>query len=170
MVRHRGPQCSKIFSETAWPIKAKFYVEPPWVRGTKFCSQHVGHMTKMVATPIYGKNPSNFFAGTGGLISTHLVCIMKISPCKTLHLPCLILVQPWKTSPDDWKIVDWDIKPLFYPLLQLFPMKWLCNSFPHSSAQENKFDLAVKKCHSQPRVIIDINFVELQSLMLHAKF
>ena len=29
---------SKIFfSETAWPIKAKFYVEHPWVRGTKVC-------------------------------------------------------------------------------------------------------------------------------------
>ena len=23
-----------------------------------FCSRHLGHMTKMVATPIYGKNPS----------------------------------------------------------------------------------------------------------------
>ena len=29
---------SKIFfSETAWPIKAKFYVEHPWVGGTKVC-------------------------------------------------------------------------------------------------------------------------------------
>ena len=52
----RRPQCSNIFfSETAWPIKAKFYVEPPWVGGTKSCSQHLGHMTKMAATPIYGK-------------------------------------------------------------------------------------------------------------------
>ena len=26
------PQCSNIFfSETTWPIKAKFYMEPPWV-------------------------------------------------------------------------------------------------------------------------------------------
>ena len=34
---HR-PQCSNIFfSETAWPIKAKSYVEPPWVGGTIFC-------------------------------------------------------------------------------------------------------------------------------------
>ena len=44
--------------KTAWPIKAKFYMEPPWVGGTKFCSRHLGHMTKMAATPIYGKNPS----------------------------------------------------------------------------------------------------------------
>ena len=54
-------------------IKAKFYVEPPWVGGTKVCSRHVGHMTKMAATPIYGKNPSKIFlSGTGGLISTQL--------------------------------------------------------------------------------------------------
>ena len=24
-----------FFLETAWPIEAKFYVEPPWDRGTK---------------------------------------------------------------------------------------------------------------------------------------
>ena len=48
----RLPQCSSIFfSENAWPIEAKFYVAPPWVGGTKFCSQHLGHMTKMAATP-----------------------------------------------------------------------------------------------------------------------
>ena len=34
-----------FFSKTAWPIEAKFYVEPPWVGGTKVCSQHLGHMT-----------------------------------------------------------------------------------------------------------------------------
>ena len=53
----RRSQCSNIFfSETTWSIKAKFYMEPSWVGGTKFCSRHVGHMTKMAATPIYGKN------------------------------------------------------------------------------------------------------------------
>ena len=70
----RRPQCSNIFfSETACPIKAYFYVEPPWEGGTKFSSRHLGHMTKMAATPIYGKNPSKpFFSGTGGPISTKL--------------------------------------------------------------------------------------------------
>ena len=34
-------------SETAWPIKAKFHVEPPWERGTKICINGPGHMTKM---------------------------------------------------------------------------------------------------------------------------
>ena len=72
-VVRRRPQCSKIFSETAGPIKAKFYVEPPWVGGTIFCSRHLGHMTKMAATPIYGKNPSKiFFSRTGGPIFTKL--------------------------------------------------------------------------------------------------
>ena len=50
----------KVFSsETAWPIKAKFYVEPPWEGGTKVCINGPGHMTKMAAMPIYGKNLKN---------------------------------------------------------------------------------------------------------------
>ena len=70
----RRPQCSNIFSsETAGPIKAKFYVEPPWVGGTKVYINGPGHMTKMAATPIYGKNPSKiFFSRTGGPIFTKL--------------------------------------------------------------------------------------------------
>ena len=69
----RRPQCLNIFSETARPIKAKFYVEPPWVGGTKFCSRHLGHMTKMAATPIFCKNPSKiFFSRTGRPIFTKL--------------------------------------------------------------------------------------------------
>ena len=56
--RHcRCPPFSNVFSsETAWPIKAKFYVEPPWDRGTKVYINGPGHMTKMAAMPIYGKN------------------------------------------------------------------------------------------------------------------
>ena len=49
-------QCLNIFSsETALPIKAKFYVEPPWDGGTKVYINGPGHMTKMAAMPIYGK-------------------------------------------------------------------------------------------------------------------
>ena len=72
-VVHRS-QCSKIFfSETTLPIKAKFYVERPWVGGTIFCSRYLGHMTKMAATPIYGQNPSKiFFSRTGRPIFTKL--------------------------------------------------------------------------------------------------
>ena len=69
------PQCSKIFfPKTAWPIKAKFYAEPPWVEGTKVCSRHLGHITNMAAMPIYGKNPSKIFFFRTGRFSRHLVC------------------------------------------------------------------------------------------------
>ena len=51
------PLISKIISSiTALPIKAKFYVEPPWEGGKKVYINGLGHMTKMAATPIYGKN------------------------------------------------------------------------------------------------------------------
>ena len=66
-----------IGKEIAWPIKLKFYVEPPWVVALKFCSQYLGYMTKMAAIPIYGKNPSKiFFFRTGGPISMKL-CMYK---------------------------------------------------------------------------------------------
>ena len=70
----RCQQCSDIFfSETACPMKAEFYVEPPWIRGTKFCSRHMGHKTKIAAMPIYGKNSSKtLFSRTGWPISTKL--------------------------------------------------------------------------------------------------
>ena len=43
-------------SETTGPIEAKFHMESPWGGGTKVCSNGSGHMTKMAAMPIYGKN------------------------------------------------------------------------------------------------------------------
>ena len=47
----------------------------PWISGTKVCSWHLGHMTKMAAMPIYGKNPSKiFFSRTGRPFSRNLVC------------------------------------------------------------------------------------------------
>ena len=53
--------------------QSQILCEPPWVGGTKFCSRHLGHMTKMAATPIYGKNPSKIFISrTGWRISTKL--------------------------------------------------------------------------------------------------
>ena len=55
----RPPFQKIFFSETAWPIKAKFYVEPPWEGGTKVYINGPGHMTKMAAMPIYSKNLKN---------------------------------------------------------------------------------------------------------------
>ena len=53
------PSSVHIFKrrKTAWPIKAKFYVEPPWQGGTKVYINGPGRMTKMATMPIYhGKN------------------------------------------------------------------------------------------------------------------
>ena len=46
----------RLPSETAWPMKAKFYVEPPSEGGTKVYINGPGHMTKIAGMPIYGKN------------------------------------------------------------------------------------------------------------------
>ena len=43
-------------SETTVLIEAKFHMEPPWDGGMKVYSNGPGHMTKMAAMPIYGKN------------------------------------------------------------------------------------------------------------------
>ena len=53
-----------FFLETACPIEAKFYVEPPWDGETKVWSNGLDHMTKMAAVPIYGKNLKIIFSGT----------------------------------------------------------------------------------------------------------
>ena len=54
---HSDSTFSNVFSlETARPIEAKFHVEPPWDGVTNVYSNCPGHMTKMVAMPIYGKN------------------------------------------------------------------------------------------------------------------
>ena len=40
-------------------IEANFHGEPQWDRGTKVCSNGLGHMTKMATMSIYGKNMKN---------------------------------------------------------------------------------------------------------------
>ena len=71
-VRRRPPFSKIFFSETAWPIKAKFYMKHLWEGGTNVFINNPGHMTKMAAMPIYGKNPSKFFSETTGPISMKL--------------------------------------------------------------------------------------------------
>ena len=59
------PTISNIFSsETTGPIELKFHIETPKDGGTKVCSNGIGHMTKMDAMPIYGKNPLKIFSRT----------------------------------------------------------------------------------------------------------
>ena len=49
---------SNIFSETAWPIKAKFRVEPSWEVGKKVYVNGTDHMTKMATMLIYFQKSS----------------------------------------------------------------------------------------------------------------
>ena len=56
-IRRRPSTISNIFfSETTWPIEAKFYVQPSWQGGNKVYINGPGHMTKMAAMPVYSKN------------------------------------------------------------------------------------------------------------------
>ena len=56
-VVRRTSTVSNIFSpETTGPIEAKFHLEPPWDGRTKVCSNGPGHIIKMAAMPINGKN------------------------------------------------------------------------------------------------------------------
>ena len=58
----RPSTISNIFSsETTGRIELKFHMETPKDGVTKICSIGPGHMTKMAAMPIYGKNPLKIF-------------------------------------------------------------------------------------------------------------
>ena len=57
----RRPHSLNIFSsKTTGPIKVKFHMELLWDGWMKVCSNGLGHMTKMAAMPIYGKNLKKF--------------------------------------------------------------------------------------------------------------
>ena len=66
---------SNFSSVTTWPIKAKFFVEPPWEGGRKVYINGPGHITKMAAMPIYGKNlKKSSSPELVGRFSQNLVC------------------------------------------------------------------------------------------------
>ena len=45
-----------VFSQTIGPIGLKFHVRNPYDKSAKIYTKYFGHMTKMAAWPIYGKN------------------------------------------------------------------------------------------------------------------
>ena len=50
-----------VFSQTIGPIELKFHVKTPNAKVTKIYTKYFCHMTKVAATPIYGKNPLKIF-------------------------------------------------------------------------------------------------------------
>ena len=58
--------------QTSCLVKAKFYMKHLKELGINVYINYLGHVTKMAAMPIYGKNPSKIFSGTGLPISTKL--------------------------------------------------------------------------------------------------
>ena len=56
VTNHVHVECLRYCFMEVIQTKAKFYVEPPWEGETKVCINGPGHMTKMAAMPIYGKN------------------------------------------------------------------------------------------------------------------
>ena len=45
-----------VFSQTIGPIELKFHVKTPYDNSAKIYTKYFGHMPKMAARPIYGKN------------------------------------------------------------------------------------------------------------------
>ena len=45
-----------VSSQTIGPIELKFHMKTPYDKSAKIYAKYFGHMTKMAATPIYGKN------------------------------------------------------------------------------------------------------------------
>ena len=46
---------NKVFSQTIGQFELKFHVKTPYDKLAKIYTKYFGHMTKMTATPIYGK-------------------------------------------------------------------------------------------------------------------
>ena len=50
-----------VFTQTVGPIELKFHVKTPYDKSAKIYTKLFGHMTKMAATPIYGKKLLKIF-------------------------------------------------------------------------------------------------------------
>ena len=62
---------SKIFfSKAAWSIKAKFYVEPPWVGETKV---NLGHVTSIISSDFHFLVPESFHLVQVGTVASEKI-------------------------------------------------------------------------------------------------
>ena len=80
---------SNISSETAWPIKAKLYVEYPWEGGTKVYINEPRHMTKMVAMALNSKNLKNLLLQNQKIGKCHLMAETLLGISKWTEDLCL---------------------------------------------------------------------------------
>ena len=95
VVRLRPHSLNIFSSEIAWPIKVKFHTKPPWDRGTNVCSKGSGHMTKLAAMPMWGKNlKKSSSPEPKGWWPWKLVCRMGCS-CSTKFIQIMTLSWPW---------------------------------------------------------------------------
>ena len=101
-------------SETIGPIEAKYHMAPPWDGGMKVYSNGPGHMTKMAAMPIYGKNLKNL-----------LFWSQKADDLETWYTAFCARVLP--SSFKWWPWVDLDLfygKVKFVPLCFCMGKRW----------------------------------------------
>ena len=83
-----------ISSETTGPIKVVFHMELLWDGGTKVWSNGPGHLTKMAAMPIYGKNLKKSSLEPKGWWPWNLVCIIGCSST-IKFIQMMTLCWPW---------------------------------------------------------------------------
>ena len=77
-----------VFSQTIGSIELEFHVKTPNDKLAKMHAKYFGHMTKMAATPIYGKNPLKIFSRTRW--PWDLVCsIGDVGPTKFVQMMIL---------------------------------------------------------------------------------
>ena len=81
-----------FFLETAWPIEAKFYVEPPWDRCMKIWSNGLGHLTKMAAMSCMVKPKKSL--QPKGWWPWELVCSIRYSSTSKF-VQVMTLGWPW---------------------------------------------------------------------------
>ena len=81
-------QFLSFFSKTAGLIETKWHVESLWDGWLEVCVWDLGHMTKISAILIYGKNPLKiFFLGLNGQWPWTLMCnIGDSGPTKFVQL------------------------------------------------------------------------------------
>ena len=71
------------------PVEVKFHMDPPWDQGTKLGSNGLGHMTKMAAIPIYGKNIKNLLLWNQKADDLESCSIVYSSPNKCVQMMTL---------------------------------------------------------------------------------